>query len=248
MKKIIILSVLLFVSYTFQAQFSVVTYDSSTMNETGVINDGDVFAYNTTSYDVASIYFWVKNDNAHSINLRIVYEEINNANGTDFEFCFGGLCIFAVEEGVNYPEEGGPVVINAGGQTVDFDHFLNKNEGDGTNYPIDYVIKFFEVDANDNPIGNPITFTYRFDPTMDIEDFSQVNASIQNTLVETQLNIVAQEQVQLQVFDIQGKLISDFSLETGVNSLEMSGLSAGLYFGKLQNQAGQSEVFKFVKK
>lgn len=247
MKKIYFLAVLILTAWGTHAQFAVTTYDSSTMEPNGSINDGDVFAFNSTNYEASSIYFWIENNNAHDIYVRIVYDEIINADGTDFEFCFGGLCIFTVEEGVLYPEEGGPLQISAGEQTVDFDHFLNRNEGSDT-FPIDYNIRIFEVDAGDTPNGNEISFTYRFDPTMSVDGFNSVQASVQNTVVQSQLGIVAQEAVQLQVFDLQGKIITQADLTTGHNSIELVGLHAGLYFGKLQNENGQSEVFKFVKK
>src|SRR5690606_20464430 len=171
MKKIITLFLFALLSVSVFGQFTVNTYDSNG-NATGTIEDGEMFAFNTIAYAEASIYFGVKNDNPHSINIRIVYEEIINASGDLYEFCFGSLCIFAVEEGVWYPEEGGPVVIASGDESPsDIDHFLNKNEGDGTNYPMDYIIKIFEVDNNDVPNGNEIIFTYRYDPTMSISDF-----------------------------------------------------------------------------
>lgn len=247
MRKIYFLAVLILTAWGTQAQFAVTTYDSSTMEPNGSINDGDVFAFNSTNYETSSIYFWIENNNAHDIYVRIVYDEIINANGVDFEFCFGGLCIFTVEEGVHYPEEGGPLLIPAGGKTVDFDHFLNRNEGNDT-FPIDYKIRFFEVDAGDTPNGNEISFIYRYDPTMSVDGFNSVQANVQNTLVESELAIVAQEAVQLQVFDLQGKLINQTDLNMGYNSIELAGLHAGLYFGKLQNENGQSEIFKFVKK
>jgi len=83
---------------------------------------------------------------------------------------------------------------------------------------------------------------------MSVDGFNSVQANVQNTLVESELAIVAQEAVQLQVFDLQGKLINQTDLNMGYNSIELASLHAGLYFGKLQNENGQSEIFKFVKK
>lgn len=249
MKKItlLFLSVLVYVSA--YSQFTVNTYDTN-QNPTGTIEDGDLFAFNTLDYDTAAIYFGIQNDNPHSINVRIVYEEITNADGSLYEFCFGSLCIFAVEEGVLYPEEGGPVIIASGEESPsDIDHFLNKNEGDGSNYPMDYLIKIFEVDENDVPNGNELTFTYRYDPTMSVSDFnSSVKVSLQNTLVESQLNILAEEPVNVEIFNIQGKKINNYSLQVGTHSIEAGNLSAGIYLARITNEYGQSSVFKLIKK
>lgn len=249
MKKIITLFLFTLLTVSVFGQFTVNSYDTS-QNPTGTIEDGDLYEFNNINYNDATIYFGVQNDNAHSINIRIVYDEIINANGDLYEFCFGSLCIFAVEEGVWYPEEGGPVVIAPGEESPsDIDHFLNKNEGDGTNYPMDYIIKIFEVDNNDVPNGNELTFTYRYDPNMSISDFnSSVKATLQNTLVETQLNIVADEAVSLQLFDLQGKALNTYSLNTGTHKLDVSNLATGFYLAQITNEFGQKEVFKLIKK
>ena len=51
------------------------------------------------------------------------------------------------------------------GESMGFgDHFYNTDEGDGTNYPLEYVFKFFELNGN----GDPITITYRYDGTASV--------------------------------------------------------------------------------
>ncbi|MCR9182045.1 MAG: hypothetical protein NXH73_03880, partial [Flavobacteriaceae bacterium] len=159
MKKISLLLVFLFISTFTFAQFNVTDYDDVP------ILDGDIRGFNSTLASDGTLYFWINNESqTDEIFVRIKLESITNGDGSAYQFCFATLCIFDVQEGETYPVSGGPVTIPAGGTNAEFDKFFNENEGDGSNYPMDFVWKFFQVDGDDNEIGESITFTYRYDP------------------------------------------------------------------------------------
>lgn len=226
MKKILLPFACLFLTTIAFAQFNVTDYD-------GVqILDGDIRAYNSTVEADATLYFWVNNESqTDDIFVRIKLESITNGDGSSYQFCFATLCIFDVEEGQTYPVSGGPVTIPAGGTNAQFDKFYNENEGDGTNYPMDFVWRFFQVDENDNEIGESITYTYRFDPNLSVSDFeNNLGVNLQNTIAENVLNIESINPLGFEIFSINGQLIQEGQLDSGVNKINTGSFNQGLYF------------------
>lgn len=244
MKKIIATFSLIAFSLIINAQMTVVTYE-------GVqINDGDIFAFNTTNPSSASIYFYINNNSNEPINVKIKCEEILNTNGENFEFCFSELCILSVEEGVTYPDsdENPYVVIPPGGTNPEFDHFLNLNTGSGT-FPLDYVFRFFQVDANQNEIGESITFTYRYDPNLSTDDFeNSLGVALQNTIATDFLSVRSMNPLNYEIFNINGQLISFNSIGSGVNNVNVSNLNNGVYFIRFADENGSTTTMKFVVK
>lgn len=226
MKKILLPFACLFLTTIAFAQFNVTDYD-------GVqILDGDIRAYNSTVEADATLYFWINNESqTDDIFVRIKLESITNGDGSSYQFCFATLCIFDVEEGQTYPVSGGPVTIPAGGTNAQFDKFYNENEGDGTNYPMDFVWRFFQVDENDNEIGESITYTYRFDPNLSVSDFeNNLGVNLQNTIAENVLNIESINPLGFEIFSINGQLIQEGQLDSGVNKINTGSFNQGLYF------------------
>lgn len=243
MKKISLLLVFLFfTTFTF-AQFNVTDYDDVP------ILDGDIRAFNSTVESNATLYFWINNESqTDDIFVRIKLESITNGDGSSYQFCFATLCIFDVQEGETYPVSGGPVTIPAGGTNAEFDKFFNENEGDGTNYPMDFVWKFFQVDADDNEIGESITFTYRFDPNLSVSDYeNNLGVSLLNTISSDFLNIESQNNLDFEILSLNGQLINNGQLESGSNKIATSNLNSGLYFIRF-SEGSNTTTLKFVVK
>ncbi|MDP0995690.1 hypothetical protein, partial [Klebsiella pneumoniae] len=81
--------------------------------------------------------------------------------------------------------------------------FYNENEGDGTNYPMDFVWRFFQVDENDNEIGESITYTYRFDPNLSVSDIeNNLGVNLQNTIAENYLKIESVNPLGFEIFSL----------------------------------------------
>ncbi len=248
MKKISLL-LFLFITTIISAQFTVEDYD-------GVpIVDGDVRAFNSldpvgvTSTE-ATLYFWINNlspDN--EILMKIRLESITNADGSSYQFCFGDLCIFDVDEGVTYPVSGIPETIPPGGTNLPENKFQNDNPGDGTNYPMDYVWKFFQVDEDDNEIGESITFTYRFDPNLSVNDFeNNLGVYLENTLAVDVLKVQSLNSLSFEIFNLNGQLINANQIESGLSNINVANLKTGMYFIRFADNTGQTSTMKFVVK
>lgn len=243
MKKLSLLFTFLFVTTFTNAQFTVTDYD-------GVqILDGDIRGFNSTLASDATLYFWINNQSPDDdIFIKIKLESITNSDGSAFQFCFGTLCIFDVEEGQTYPTSGFPETIPAGGTNPQFDKFQNENEGNGSDYPIDYVWKFFQVDGDGNEIGESITFTYRFDPNLSVLDFdNNLGVTLQSTVVNEFIDVESVNPVNFEIFSVNGALIKKGQVDSGINSISIPNFKTGLYFIRFSDNNSKS-TFKFVVK
>lgn len=248
MKKISLLFIFLFITSISFAQFTVEDYD-------GVpIEDGDVRVFNSLEStggitNESTLNFWINNlSTENEIFMKIRLESITNADGSEYQFCFGDLCIFDVHEGTTYPVSGVPETIPPGGTNLPENKFQNDNPGDGENYPVDYVWKFFQVDEDDNEIGESITFTYRFDPNLSVSDFeNNLGVIMQNTVATDYLNIQSKNTLSYEVLSITGQKINQGHIAAGLNSINTSSLQTGLYFIRFF-EGNSSTTVKFVVK
>jgi hypothetical protein len=161
MKKNLLLVCLLFGAAVMNAQFTVEDHDGN------LIEDGDVVAYNSIVFEEASLEFFVNNTSTGEIRTRIEFVSATNADGSQMELCYGE-CYTGITIGENYPV-GFDVVIAAGDQTGLGNHMYNADPGNGTDV-LDYVFRFYEVDAGGNEIGTPLSMTYRYDPLLGVND------------------------------------------------------------------------------
>ena len=246
MKKTVSLFSLLITTLALQAQMTVTTYGAL---ETEIL-DGDIISVGSLAPQAATVYFYIHNNFDEDIDVRVKVEQITNTDGDEFQFCFATLCIFSIEEGAVYPEQGGPVTIPAGGTNVEFDKFQNENAGDGENYPLDYVFKFFQVDENDEEIGESITFTYRFDPNLSTIDHSlnAMGVTLKNTIGNNSIWFDSTASVNYQMFDLNGRSIQSQFFAEGSHQVGISQLKAGLYLLKFTDNQGRTATAKFVKK
>ena len=60
-------------------------------------------------------------------------------------------------------------------------------------------------------------------------------------------NIVTQENISIEVYDLIGKLITNQRMSTGTNSFDISNFNAGVYLLKITNANGNSETHKLIK-
>jgi hypothetical protein len=248
MKKaiLILFSTFLFTGTLF-SQMTLVSYDGFGGGNTEEIFDGDILMYNQVG-DV--IYFSIENSSSDPINVKIKVEEITNTDGSEVQFCIGGNCLVQIDEGTIYPISGNPIEVAAGGNTMQqFDHFQNDNAGDGSNYPMDYVFKFFQVDEDDNEIGNPITFTYRFDPNLSVSGFeNNLGVTLQNTLAIDLLTVRSMKSLNFEILNINGQLMDFSRIDSGINNLNVSNFNPGVYFIRFADENGNTTTMKFVIK
>src|SRR5690606_15713280 len=118
MKKVFY-SLLLLAGFQGFSQMTLTSYnpeDSSVEPE--LIEDGGVWTTSTVNEEGGTLYFYINNAYNEDINIKARVESITNDDGSDFQFCFGQLCVFSIEEGTVYTGFNDYVTIPAGGTNV----------------------------------------------------------------------------------------------------------------------------------
>ena len=222
------------------AQFTVETHDGDP------ILDGSTWTFGIYGLGIAELPFWGNNESAtEEIYTKIEFVSAVNGDGSGVQLCFG-LCYTDLVLGGSYPPGSEVVTIQPGeNQGFPGDHIANFVDGGGN--PIDYVFRFYQVDANGDPIGEDLTITYRYDPNLAVGENAPQVSVLQN-LVSTQLKLRAQERMVLDLYDLQGKNVGQYTVSQGDQSIDLTHLSASMYLAVLQNAAGLQKTFKIVKR
>lgn len=215
-----------------------------------VLNDGDIIEYGTVAYPDASYDFFVTNENpTDEIYSRVqLMASANQTNATFEQLCYGIQCYYEIQMLQFVPPiDADPVAIPVGHTTGIGNHFFNNDTGNGTDN-VDYVFAFrqFEDAAGTVEIGTPLTFTYRYNPTLGVEGVSKVNLSIQSTLVSDQLVLKVSEPVQMMMYDIQGRLVKQAQFESGNHTVNVSDLSSQTYIVQFKNNNGAVKTTKIM--
>lgn len=240
MKKVLLFLGLLAVSAT-QAQMSVTKSDGTPVTE------GQVFSFNSLDYEDAYFGFLVHNNSSQTITARIECVNVINGTGAGMELCFGDVCLASVSPGHAYPSSA--VAIAPGGTNSQFDHFLNTTPNNGG--ITDYIFKFYMEDAMGDPVGNSVTVTYRYDPnglSTTAFNANATTAMVKSSIVENNLEIRASKNVQMELFDVNGKSVNRQNLSAGDHSIDVSRLSAGIYILSFNTESNQKSSVKIVKK
>lgn len=215
-------------------------------NDAGdVLQDGDII--NSTLME--SYNFFVTNDNpSEEIYTRIEVVSLVNTTGDLFEFCYG-LCLPNVFVGLILPEPPSTMAIGVGETTIEGNHFLNGDSGDGTQV-IDYVFIFhqYEDAAGDTETGTPLTLTYRYNPNLGVSDNSKVDLTIESTVITNELVLKVNEPVNMMVYDLQGRIVKQARFETGRQTLDMSNLNSQAYILQFRNEKGATQTSKIIVK
>ena len=217
-----------------------------------VLHDGDVIEFGTVAYPDASYDFFVTNDNpTDEIYSRVQLMSASNQTVPTFEqLCYGTQCYYGISMGQFVPPSStGPVVISVGQTTGIGNHFFNNDAGNGSDN-VDFVFTFrqFQDAAGTIETGTPLTFTYRYNPTLGVEAINKVNLSIQSTVVSDQLVLTVSEPVQMMMFDIQGRLVKQAHFETGNQVVNVSDLSSQTYIVQFKNNNGAVKTTKILVK
>lgn len=239
MRPLITLFMSLFTAVTF-AQFSVETHEGDP------ILDGSTWTFNVYGLGIAELPFWVYNESTtDEIYMKIEFVSAVNGDGSGVQLCFG-LCYVDLVFGASYPPGTEVVTIQPGeNQGFPGDHIANFVDGGGN--PIEYVFRYYQIDANGDQVGEDLTMTYRYDPTLGVGENAPAVALLQN-LVTTQLKLRTQERMQLSLYDLQGKKVGQYNLSEGEQSVDLTHLSASMYMAVMQNDAGHQKTFKIVKR
>ncbi len=241
------ISLILLSIVTIQAQFTVATHDGDP------ITDGSIFTFSALGEEHAALGLVITNTSTGIIDMRLEYVSITNGDDLGDWICIFGGCLPPpnVTVGDILPLGGtNDWTTLAPGETTfeRNDHFYNTDVGDGVNYPIEYVFRFFEVDINGNEIGDSITFTYRYDGTASIEDMAQVGYKLYPSVSSDFVNLVVNESVSARMFNTQGQFVKEYDFVSGSHIIDVSSLSSQLYYLILSNKQGQQSLAKIVVK
>ena len=242
MKKILLLIALLFTVFTMNAQIVSYVVEDQFGNE---IIDGMVVEFSDYGVSNASLNFFITNTGPDEIYMRIEFVSAVNATGAGFELCFAGQCYIDLVAGQTVPPAPQFLAIAPGGITSEGNHFANTLEGTEVK---DYVFRFHETDSDGNDIGSDLTFTYRYDPTLGVNDLNELNISVASTVILNDMQVNAVEELNMEIYSLQGKLVSSEKINIGQQLINMSNLSSQMYIVKFSNDEGASKTIKVVKK
>jgi hypothetical protein len=239
MKKTLLLLSMFLVAFNMNAQ----DYNIVDGNDEPMI-DGNSYSFNTIEYPENSIDFYITNISSEDIRMRIEVVSITNTDGTLMELCFD-LCYDDINVGQSYP--GDYVLIAPGDTSFPGNHFVNRNPGNGSDV-LEYVFRYYQVDTNGDETGTDLTITYLYDPQLGVNDVNKLDLNIQSTMISDVLEMDTMEDLTLQVYDINGKVIMSQNLEAGQQRIDMSQLSTQYYILHFTNNKGVSDVVKVMKR
>jgi hypothetical protein len=238
MKRNLLFLSTLFVALSVHAQYTV-----EDINGNDVL-DGHVVTYGTLTYPEASFDFFVNNASAtETINMKIEFESAVGADGSNMELCFGE-CYTGITLGASYPTNPVQVSIAPGGQTLPGNHFYNADPGNGTDV-ITYSFRFYQIDSNGDQVGDSLNVIYTYDPLLSVNS-NELNVQLFSTSITDQLVLTVDQELELTMYDLQGRVVKKQSLEIGTQALNMFDLSPQVYMLHFRNNQGVSHTTKVV--
>ena len=214
-----------------------------------VLENNQVLEFSSVQYPNASYIFFVRNLTSESINVRAEVLNISGTDGSMMEFCFGE-CYFGVDLNTPYPLNSFVTIEPGETQTSVGDHFFNQDPGDGTN-PVSFQFRFYMVDSEGNEVMSIpelmtdyfVTYQYQAQSFSLEENFSE---NIQLYLNEKILTITAPSEYTVSLFDISGKNILTTQLNEGINSIDVSNITNGIYILKYYDGFYRSDYRKIL--
>ena len=214
-----------------------------------VLENSQVLEFSSVQYPNASYIFFVRNLTSESVNVRAEVLNISGTDGSMMEFCFGE-CYFGVDLNTPYPLNSFVTIEPSETQTSIGDHFFNQDPGDGNN-PVSFQFRFYMVDSEGNEVMSIpelmtdyfVTYQYQAQSFSLEENFSE---NIQLYLNEKILTITAPSEYTVSLFDISGKNILTTQLNEGINSIDVSNITNGIYILKFNDDFNRSDYRKIL--
>jgi hypothetical protein len=92
--------------------------------------------------------------------------------------------------------------------------------------------------------------TYRYDPSLSIDEINQLETSgviVKSTLVDNEISLDVLKPSQMAIFDMTGKLVINTKLGYGIQTVDVSNLSSGVYVLKFTSVEGRVSNEKIIK-
>lgn len=210
------------------------------------INEGDVVIFGTSEYEAAKLKFLTYNDSSEVIGVQVVCEGITNTNGDFMELCYAE-CYYGIDTFVAYPTIGAVPLQPGAHQPFMTDYFSNT---DGNSDLVEYNFRFFQVDSDGFEIPDTsLNFNYRYDGTMSVSDANSIAiAEVYPTVVKNSTTVSLKENASVNIVSMEGKSVKSLNLNSGQSTLDLSGLSAGVYIIQFKGTSGLTTMKKIVVK
>lgn len=216
-------------------------------NTTFVYNVHGTFA---DPLEEAKLHLFITNKTSNDIYIRGQIVEMVNTDGFQAQFCIGGPsgnCFTPLSTGFFYPvAEGG--VLYADSNWGMFDYFINLDE---TNLA-QYTVRFTQTDGAGNEIeGTDFTFTYLYDEDgeMGVSNVqSRSIAEVYPTVVKGFTNVNLKEGANVQILNLEGRVVRTLSMKKGQSQLDLSGLAAGAYWITFKGNSGVNTSVRVIVK
>ncbi|MGO3707888.1 MAG: T9SS type A sorting domain-containing protein [Mesonia hippocampi] len=210
-----------------------------------VITDGQDFSFNTIDEHDAKLSFSIRNNTNQAIDVRGEVTAIQGSDGQLANFCIAE-CLPYVEVGFLVPEQGG---LNIAANAISDDssggtYFLNM---DNTSSYIKYTFKVYQIDALGLETGTPVHVNYIYDETLSTPEKLVNETTVYPTITRNNITVSVQEKVTASLYNIQGKLLTSYSLEQGENNIDISKQATGIYLLQLKNNDNAVITKKIVK-
>ncbi len=208
------------------------------------VTEGMVITMNNFGVPDGSFDYFVTNDSDDDINMRIEFVSALNADGSGFELCFD-QCFIDLVIGQSIPPPPNFVTILAGETTPSGNHFAATIESTEVQ---DYNFRFYLTDSEGVDIGNDLNFTYRYDPTLGLNDIKELGVEITSTVIFNAMEVNTLEEMNMFIYSLQGQLINSQMLYSGNQIINLSYLSPQVYIVKFKTKEGISKTLKIIKK
>jgi hypothetical protein len=213
------------------------------------LQDGGLYTYSTNDFEPAKLKYVIGNTSAtEDINVLIEVVSFSNTDGSNCQLCVQPLCFFSINQGQSYPNN--PITLSPGADNGPNDYFSNTNPGDGANYPIEYVLRFYTVDESGVEVGNDLTVTYQYSPNVNTTEFNleDLGITLHSTVVTESLNFDTSKEVSFKVYDINAREIDSSDANIGQHQYNLSDLSSGHYIVVFNDKAGRKTQVRIQKK
>jgi len=222
------------------AQFSIVNQATNTP-----INDGDVIIFNQYSDNNTGDHsgnlevIITNNDTSNPIQLYLEAQQLINTDGSMFLHCWD-MCRSGISAHTPY----GPISIDAGASTPsDAIHFENFAAGTDPNANVDYVLKIYQLDAQNNEVAS-VTFTYRYTPGSGgiIKQLKQ--DEFQLSVSYGMININSKYPAKVSIYNLTGQKVKEISVNKGKSTLNTNNFTKGIYI--IRAMANNKEMYQRV--
>ena len=221
------------------------------------VDGGDTTIVDGTQYVTSSLQapdnylsLLISNGFDYDVYTQVKVVSIENANGTGLQLCVGSLCFGTISAGVNYPTVLDNTIILANDSNLSYqDHFRLDTAGIDPALPVVYTFQLIQVTDEGVEMGVITNFSFKYTPSLSVNknDLASVGVVLNNTVATNNLQINADVQTQMNIVDMNGKIVAQQSLTSGSNTVSTATLATGIYMASFTNENGQKATVKFVK-